>query len=101
MIVNALQFPSLRIRHLRQYQVFFHGQTADDAAILRYELNTRLRRFKGSERVDRLAAEIDLATLEGRAVDTGKRAQRRCLAGAVASKQRDNIALLDIEGDAL
>src|SRR5690606_3983590 len=100
-LVDAFELPAARFLDLRELQVLFHRQSADDAPVFGHEADTGARGLEGLHRVQRLAVEPDLAGGQVRIVDAGDRAQRRRLARAVASEQRDDLALVDVEGDAL
>ena len=84
MLVDALERPADGLGDLGQDQILLDGQPADDAPVLRHQLEAGLGRLVRLHRVQRLAGEPDLAALHRRRVGAGDRAaasrscRRRC-----------------------
>ena len=86
---------------LGEAQVLLDGEPGDDAPVLGHQRHPVPRRLEGAHAVKRLVVEPDLAVLELGRVDAGDGAQRRGLAGAVAAEEREDLALVHLEGDPL
>src|SRR5262249_43918780 len=101
--VDAIDVLADRLRVLARegahLEVLQHGHAREDAA--------PLRRVGDADRGDGVTGHrLDLAPLEhdppaARRDDARDRAQRRGLAGAVGADQRDDLALVDLDRDAL
>src|SRR5690606_21986173 len=83
----------------RQGQVFLNGQAREDAALFRNEAEARMGDAVQWHAHDRLLLELDLAL--ALADDAHDGAQRGCLSDAVAAKQCDGLAGVDVEVDSM
>jgi len=97
---DALQRPIAFAAGAREYsQVLAHRQAFEDAALLRHETEAELR-----DRIRRQRADVSAFVADGAAARvqiTHHRHDRCGLAGAVASKQADDLAVADRERHAM
>src|SRR5208282_6331116 len=96
-LVDAPRRPGTSDRH--SGQVLFDGQRAEDVALLRRPADAAPRAQVRGKRRDVLAGKHDLAAEAGG--DADERIDKRRLADAVASEQRQRLAVLESETEAL
>ena len=94
---DPLQRPPRFCREPGQHQVFLDGEAAEDAAVLRHELQSECGDRMRRQPIDRHTVEHD--PTGARANRTHQALQRRALARAVAAEQCDDFALLDPQRD--
>ena len=95
--IDALDRPGSRDRD--RGQVLFDSEGAEDVALLGCPAEAAPRAQVRRKSRDVLAAERDPATEKGG--DADQRIDKRCLADAVASEQRQGLAALEDEADAV
>ena len=100
-VVDAFDRPAVWRGDLRQLDILLHGESRDDPPILRHQSDPGARCLVRLHLVQRFVIKPQLALPELGVVQPGDGAQRRGLAGAVASEQRDDLAFAHIEADSL
>jgi hypothetical protein len=98
-IKNLIERQATGTYDRRQQQVFTHVEAGENAALFRTERDAHPRDPVGRGANDVLVVEADRAG--ALADDPHDRFQRRGLAGAVATQQRDHFAGIHIEVDAV
>ena len=78
-------------------QTLKHGQQLEHGMVLRRERQTTLGDFMGGKPADVSAKEPDAP--EHRPVNSGDRAEKRSLPGAICSKNADELALVHVKGN--
>ncbi len=86
---------------LRELEVLLNRQTGNDPAVFGHKLQPGAGRFPVRHLVERLVIKPDLALLEHRIARPRNRPQGRRLTRPVAAEQRQDLALANIEADAL
>src|SRR4029077_11725816 len=94
--IQRLAYARAVVTHVRTHvEVLAHSHTGEEPSAFRGVGYAEPRDFLGPHVVDRLSTKADLAAR--RAVEATDGAQRRGLAGTVASDERDDLALIDGE----
>jgi len=95
---SANSFSRVRADRLAaDFKVLVDRQVREDASLLRHVTETAAHDRMGGLSRDILVLEHDTAAALFNQADNGAKGRR--LAGAIASEQRDNLALADLERD--
>src|SRR5215472_13630337 len=98
--VNALHIPAATVETaLGDHEVLLDAERGKDAPALRHQAHPAAHRLEGRHRGNVFALEQNLSS--ARTIETHDRVHQCRLAHAVASEQPEDLALLELQGQAL